>query len=244
MADVQMTFTEHLEELRTRLIRAIAALLVCSALGYVFRNQILAVLVLPLAEFQQETPLQVIGLLEPFLAPIRLAVYTGVILAFPFIVYQGLMFTMPALLPRERRVILGSLIAGVFLLYVGLAFGSMLIVPLVVQFMATFIDSDIVRLGFTLRDYIDRIFQIVLGFGAAFQLPLVLFALMRLGIVSPDTLARHRGYIIIGLVVLAAFLTPPDVISQVLLAGPLWLLFELSLLFARLLPPSSEKPTD
>ena len=237
MSDVQMTFTEHLMELRSRLIRAFAAVALGAAVGYVFRNEILRVLVRPLAQLQGDTPLQAIHLLEPFLAPLRLAGYTGLLLAFPYVTYQVVMFCLPALLPHERRVVLGSIVAGVVLLYGGLAFGGLLIVPLVVQFMTSFVDPEVVRAAFTLQNYIDKVFQIILGFGVAFQLPLVLFAIMRLGIVSPQTLAKQRGYIIVGLVAVAALLTPPDVISQILLALPLWVLFELSLLLARLLPP-------
>lgn len=243
MSDVQMTFTEHLMELRTRLIRALVAVFCCALVGYVFRNAILRVLVRPLADFQGETPLQAIHLMEPFMAPLRLAGYTGLVLALPYVVYQAVMFCLPALLPHERRVVLGAIAAGVLLLYVGIGFGGLLIVPIVVQFMAGFLDAELVRTAFSLQNYVDKVFQIILGFGVAFQLPLILFALMRLGVVSPQTLAKQRGYIIVGLVAMAAVLTPPDVVSQLLLAGPLWLLFELSLLFARLLPPARPDET-
>lgn len=239
MPDVQMTFTEHLEELRTRLIRAVLAVGACAVVGYVFRNQILQVLVQPLAAFNDQEPLQAIGLMEPFIAPVRLAAYTGLVLAFPYVIYQAVMFCLPALLPRERRVIIGAVLAGVVLLYVGLSFGGLIIVPLVVEFMSTFLNPDLVRVAFSVQNYIDKIFQIVLAFGVAFQMPMILFAVMRLGIVSPAALAKQRPYIIVGLVAFAAVLTPPDVISQVLLAGPLWVLFELTLLLARLLPAAS-----
>ncbi len=244
MADVQMTFTEHLMELRTRLIRALVAVIACAGVGYVFRNEILQVLVRPLADLTGETPLQAITLLEPFMAPLHLAGYTGLVLALPYVIYQTVMFCLPALLPHERRVVLGSILAGVVLLYGGLAFGGMLIVPLVVRFMAGFMDPELVRTAFSLQNYVDKVFQIILGFGVAFQLPLVLFAVMRLGIVTPQTLAKQRGFVIVGLVILASLLTPPDVISQVLLAGPLWVLFELSLLLARVLPPPRSPGAD
>ena len=244
MADVQMTFMEHLRELRTRLIRATVALFACTVVGYVFRNQILELLVKPLAVLNNESPLQAIGLLEPFIAPLRLAAYTGIVLAFPIMMYQALMFCMPALLPRERRVILGSVLAGMVLLYVGLAFGSLVIVPLVVQFMSTFMDPGLVRIAFSVQNYIDKVFQIVLAFGVAFQLPMVMFAVMRLGIVSPEAMAKQRPYIIVGLVAFAALITPPDVISQLLLAGPLWVLFEVSLVLARVLPRSKPEEVE
>lgn len=241
MADVQMTFTEHLEELRTRLIRALLGFFLCAVLGYIFRNQILDVLVLPLRAFKEQgAPLQAINLLDPFLAPVRLAAYTGLVLSFPFIVYQALMFCLPALLPNERRIILSSLVAGVVLLYTGVIFGGTLIVPMIIRFMAQLSPQTILNFSPNITDYIDKVFQILLAFGAAFQLPLVLFALMRLGIVSPATLAKQRGYIIVGLAALAALLTPPDVLSQLMLAGPLWVLFELSLLLARILPPKTD----
>lgn len=236
MADVQMTFAGHLEELRSRLIRALLAVFLGAAVGYVYRNEILAVLVRPLATVNGQSPLQAISLLEPFLAPLRLAGYTGIVLAFPIVIYQVLMFCLPALLPRERRVILGSVAAGMVLLYVGLGFGGLVIVPIVVKFMSTFVDPEYVRVAFSVQNYIDKLFQIVMAFGVAFQLPLVLFALMRLGVVSPQALSRQRPYVIVALFVVAALLTPPDVVSQVLLAGPLWVLFEISLLLARVLP--------
>lgn len=231
MPDVQMTFTEHLAELRTRLIRAIVAVVICTIVAYMFHNPILVWIQRPLPP---EAKLQAIDLVEPFMAPIRLAIYTGMVVSFPVVLYQALMFCLPALLPHERRVVLGSIGTGVVLFYAGVAFASFYIVPAVVGFMAGYLES--VQTAFAVRAYVDRVFQILMGFGAAFQLPMVMFALMRLGIVSPETLARQRRYVIVGLFVLAALLTPPDPMSQVVMALPLYALFEISLFLGRMIP--------
>jgi sec-independent protein translocase protein TatC len=225
MNDVKMTFTEHLAELRIRLVKGLAAVAVFSIIGYIFRSQILLVIKKPLGE---TVPLHAFDMFEPFFASLKIAGYTGLFLGLPVLVYQIMMFCLPALRPSERRVIIGGLICGVFLLYGGIIFSYVFILPLLIPQMAGFFSSGVEQ-TFSLSMYINKVFQFVIGFGLGFQLPIVLIILVRVGVVSVQSLRKNRKYMIIAIFVIAAILTPPDVISQMLLAIPLLVLYEVSI---------------
>ena len=225
MNDVKMTFTEHLAELRIRLVKGLAAVAVFSIIGYIFRSQILLVIKKPLGE---TVPLHAFDMFEPFFASLKIAGYTGLFLGLPVLVYQIMMFCLPALRPSEKRVIVGGLICGVFLLYGGIIFSYVFILPLLIPQMAGFFSSGVEQ-TFSLSMYINKVFQFVIGFGLGFQLPIVLIILVRVGVVSVQSLRKNRKYMIIAIFVIAAILTPPDVISQMLLAIPLLVLYEVSI---------------
>jgi sec-independent protein translocase protein TatC len=225
MNDVKMTFTEHLAELRVRLVKGLVAIAVFSVTGYIFRSQILHVIKKPLGD---TIPLHAFDLFEPFFASLRIAGYTGLFLGLPFLVYQIMMFCLPALKPSEKKVIVGGLICGIFLLYGGIIFSYMFILPLLIPQLATFFTSGVEQ-TFSLKMYIDKVFQFVIGFGLGFQLPIILIILVRVGIVSVEALRKNRKYMVVAIFVVAAILTPPDVISQMLLAIPLLVLYEVSI---------------
>lgn len=220
-----MSFIEHLVELRSRLVKGLIAIAVFSAVGYVFRSPILAIIRKPLGD---AVPLHALDIFEPFFASLRIALYTGLFLGLPFLVYQILMFCLPALKVNEKRVIVGGMAAGVVLLYTGIAFAYFLILPLLIPQLAGFF-SEGVEQTFSLRAYVDRIFRFIIAFGLGFQLPIILIVLVRIGVVSVEGLRKNRKYMVVGLFAVAAILTPPDLISQVLLAVPLLILYEISI---------------
>jgi sec-independent protein translocase protein TatC len=225
MNDARMTFVEHLVELRARLMKGLLAVAAFSVLGFVFRTTILEIIKRPLGE---TVPLHALDLFEPFFASVRIAIYTGLFFGLPFLVYQILMFCLPALKPNEKKVILGGLGFGVILLYGGIIFAYLLILPMLIPQLSGFFSTGVEQ-TFSLNMYVNKIFRFIIAFGLGFQLPIVLIILVRIGVVSVETLRKSRKYMVVGIFVLAAFLTPPDLISQVLLAGPLLVLYEISI---------------
>ena len=225
MNDVKMTFTEHLAELRVRLVKGLLAIAVFAVIGYIFRVQILYVIKKPLGN---TIPLHAFDLFEPFFASLRIAGYTGLFFGLPFLVYQIMMFCLPALRPSEKKVIVGGLVCGIFLLYGGIIFSYVFILPLLIPQLSGFFSTGVEQ-TFSLKLYIDKIFRFIIAFGLGFQLPIILVILVRIGAVSVAGLRKNRKYMMIGIFAAAAILTPPDVISQTLLAIPLLLLYEISI---------------
>jgi sec-independent protein translocase protein TatC len=225
MNDVKMTFTEHLAELRIRLVKGLVAVIGFAVLGFFFRGYVLYVIKMPLGE---SVPLHAFDLFEEFYASLKLAGYTGLFLGLPFLVYQIMMFCLPALKPNERRVIVSGLVAGVILLYFGIFFSYVLVLPQLMPQLSGFFKSGVEQ-TFSLNMYIDKVFKFAIAFGLAFQLPIVLIILVRIGVVSVEALRRNRKYMIIFVFIIAAILTPPDAISQILLAVPLLILYEASI---------------
>jgi sec-independent protein translocase protein TatC len=225
MNDVKMTFTEHLSELRIRLVKGLVAIAAFSVGGYIFRGAILEVIKKPLGE---TVPLHAFDLFEQFFASLRIAVYTGIFFGLPFLVYQILMFCLPALRPNEKKVIVVGLCFGVVLLYGGIIFSYLLILPLLIPQLSGFFASGVEQ-TFSLNLYINKVFRFIIAFGLGFQLPIVLIILVRIGVMSVEGLRKNRKYMIIGIFAAAAILTPPDLISQLLLAIPLLALYEISI---------------
>ncbi len=225
MNDVKMTFIEHLMELRIRLVKGLSAIAIFSVLGYLFRGHVLAVIKKPLGDAVQ---LHAFDLFEQFYASLKLALYTGLFFGLPFFVYQILMFCLPALRPSEKRVVVGGLIAGIVLLYGGIIFSYLLILPQLMPQLSRFFTTGVAQ-TFSLTMYVDKVFRFLIAFGLGFQMPIVLIILVRIGVVSVEALRKNRKYMIVLIFIVAAVLTPPDVISQMLLAIPLLFLYEVSI---------------
>jgi sec-independent protein translocase protein TatC len=225
MSDVKMTFTEHLAELRIRLVKGLAVVAIFFVIGYIFRSQILYLIKKPLGE---AIPLHAFDMFEPFFASLQIATYTGLFFGLPFLVYEIMMFCLPALRPNEKRVVVAGMVSGIFLLYGGIIFSYLFILPLLIPQLSGFFKTGVEQ-TFSLKMYIDKVFQFVIGFGLGFQLPIVLVILVRIGIISVESLRKNRKYMIIVIFIIAAVLTPPDVISQMLLAIPLLVLYEISI---------------
>jgi sec-independent protein translocase protein TatC len=170
---------------------------------------------------------------SPFLIPFKLALLVSVVIAVPFILYQAWAFIAPGLYRHERRLAFPVLISSTVLFYAGMAFAYYAVFPLVFGFF-TSSAPDGVAVMTDISKYLDFVILLFLAFGVAFEVPIVTVVLVTLGFTTPDSLGQKRPYIIVAAFVIGMFLTPPDVVSQILLAVPVWLLFELGLLFSKI----------
>lgn len=225
-ATAEMTLVEHLDELRRRLIMALIPWLLFSIAGFFAAGRVLAALKGPMEQLVILSP----G--EGFLIHLRLGIYMGTALASPIILYQGVAFVQPALTRQERRQLLLSLPVAFLLLVLGVAFGFWVILPFVLRFFLSFTGPDLVPL-ISVSSYVSFVIGTVTPFAVVFQLPVVVWVTSRLGVIDHHLLRRIRRWAIFIIFVAAAFLTPPDVVSQVLMAVPLLILYELSILLAR-----------
>ena len=230
MADAQRTMTllEHLEELRRRLFACLLVVVAGGCVAYAGAGRVLAWLARPL----HATRLVFLNPFEAFMTYINIAMIGGVVLALPVIAYQVWGYVSPALSARERRWVAGGCAASVALFLTGMAVAYFVVIPLGLRFLMGF-SSALLQPMFAVGSYVSTVGWLLLVFGAAFQLPIVLILLTVCGVVSAQQLARWRPYVIVGLTFVAAAATPgPDVLSQIALLVPLWLLFELSLVIS------------
>jgi len=233
---------QHLLELRSRLLRSVAAILIIFASLFAFANDIYEIVAQPLQKFlPEESRMIATDVASPFLTPFKLTLLVAVALAVPFILFQIWSFIAPALYKNEKRIALPLFISSVLLFYSGMAFAYFVVFPLAFQFFVnTGPDSIVVMTD--ISSYLSFVIKIFFGFGIAFEVPVATVMLIAAGIVTPKALASKRPYVVVGCFVLGMFLTPPDVISQVLLALPMWLLFEFGLLFGKMI--TSNKPDE
>ncbi len=231
----KMSIIEHLAELRRRLIVCIAALIVAFAAAYVFSERILKLLTAPMEEaLRSGGSLSILKVQEAFLTHIKVALVAAVIAAFPVIIHQVWAFVIPALKKKEAKVGMTLVISSTVLFAAGILFAYFTILPYAFTFFlksAQGIASPNISLAF----YVSFCARVMLAFGIVFQLPLVIVFLVRSGIVTLDQVKKARKYAIVLIFVVAAILTPPDVLTQILMAIPLLVLYELSILAAYLL---------
>ncbi|HEY8417733.1 MAG TPA: twin-arginine translocase subunit TatC [Limnochordales bacterium] len=221
---------QRLAEVRTRIIRSLLFLVVASVVAYAFSQRMLD-------DMQGRLPagseLVFLAPSEAFFARIKLALAGGLVLAFPYLMFQVLGFVSPYLNPRDRRVALLLIPLSFVLFLLGAGFSYFVMLPFALGFLLGF-GGQLMEPMLSVSPYVNFILLMVLPLGLIFQLPIVMVFLTRIGIVDPAQLARHRKYAVFAIFVIAAVLTPADVFSQLLMAGPLLVLFEFSLLVARL----------
>jgi len=229
------SFISHLIELRNRLLRMAVGVLLVFLCLFPFANPIYTFLAEPLLKhLPVGTSMVAIDVASPFLIPFKLVLLLSVVISVPWILYQAWAFIAPGLYRNERRLVLPILISGSGLFYAGMAFAYFVMFPVAFGFFTSNAPAG-VEVMTDIARYLDFVILIFLAFGVAFQAPVVTIVLVMLGIVTPQQLAAKRSYVIVGAFVIGAFLTPPDVISQTLLAIPIWVLFELGLAFSRLM---------
>lgn len=249
--DKPMPLMDHLKELRMRLLWAVGAFGIAFAICYYFSAQIYAFLAQPLADILSkqgggDRRMIFTALYEAFFTYLKVAFFGAVFFSFPMWATQLWLFVAPGLYRSEKRAVLPFLIASPFLFIMGAALAYYFIFPLAWQFFISFETPPgsggiPVQLEAKVGEYLSLVMHMILAFGIAFQLPVLLTLLCRVGILSVDSLKKGRRYAIVGMFVAAAVLTPPDVISQIGLAVPLILLYEISILAAGWMAP---KPTD
>lgn len=227
------SFIGHLVELRTRVMRALLAVLVAFLALLPFAQKIYAVFALPLlSKLPAGGQIIAIDVASPFFAPIKLAFVLALMVAMPVVLYQLWAFVAPGLYRNEQRLAKPLLFSATALFYLGCAFAWFLVLPLVFGFL-TAITPEGVAMMTDINRYLDFVLLIFMAFGISFELPVAVVILATLGWVSVAQLRAARSYVIVGIFIVAAIVTPPDVISQVLLAVPMVLLYELGILAAR-----------
>jgi len=235
----QDSFLSHLIELRQRLVRALATVLVVCLVLLPWAREIYAILAHPLmAALPKGGQMIATDVIGPFLVPLKVTLLVGFVVALPYVLYEAWAFIAPGLYAHEKKLVLPLVVASFMLFLLGMSFAYFLVFPMVFRFMAAIAPE-----GVAWMTDIDKYFSFVLttfiAFGVTFEVPVVVIVLVRAGIVSIDKLKEIRPYVIVGAFVVGAVFTPPDVISQVMLAVPLWLLYEAGILLARFAAPSA-----
>ena len=228
---------EHLLELRRRLMWTIGGLLLCFLALMPFAQQLYTFVAQPLmATLPAGTSMIATDVIAPFFVPVKVTLMAAFLLSLPHTLYQVWAFIAPALYQNEKRLVMPLVLSSVLLFFAGMAFAYFLVFPLVFKFLA-----GVTPVGVNMATDIDKYLSFILGmfvaFGATFEVPVVVVLLNRMGVVSLAQLRQARPYVIVGAFVLAAVITPPDVISQVLLAVPRMVLYEAGLWFCRFIRP-------
>ena len=236
-----MPIMGHIVELRRRLLWVIAAMLIGTGVSFLFVDQLYNLLIQPLARAMNENDtnrLIYTGLTEGFFTYIKVAFFMGIFITFPILLIQIWLFIAPGLYNQERKVFLPFLIATPVLFFAGGAFVYFLVMPVAWEFFLQFQTSGSetslpIQLEARVSEYLDLIMTLIFAFGLCFQIPVLLTLLGVAGIISPEFLARNRRYAIVIIFIIAGVLTPPDVLSQFMLAIPILLLYEISILIIR-----------
>ena len=230
----QAPLIEHLIELRSRLMRAVVVVLVIFLGLYSFANDIYTFVAQPLmALLPAGSQMIATEVASPFLAPFKLTLVVAVFLAVPFILHQAWSFVAPGLYDNEKALAIPLLVSSVGLFYAGAAFAYYVVFPLLFAFFTQIGPADI-QVMTDINQYLNFVLKLFFAFGVAFEIPIATFLLVFSGATTVESLSKKRPYIILGCFVIGMLLTPPDVVSQSLLAVPMYLLYEVGLLFGRL----------
>ena len=232
--EASLPFISHLIELRNRLLKVVLFVLVVFLGLSTYANQIYSLMAGPLMKhLPKNSTMIAIDVASPFFTPFKLALVVSIFISIPVILYQFWAFVAPGLYKRERRMILPLLVASTLLFYLGAAFAYFVVFPLVFGFLTAAAPTGVAVMT-DISKYLDFVLTLFFAFGICFEVPIFTIVLVWTGLVTPASLADKRPYVIVGAFVIGAFLTPPDAISQTLLALPMWMLFEVGLFFSRL----------
>jgi sec-independent protein translocase protein TatC len=226
------TLISHLLELRNRLLRAVIAIVVCFIPLAFFQDELFTLVARPLIEkLPAGTSLIATSVVSPFMAPLKLSLIVAIFAAMPFILFQIWAFVAPGLYKHEKRFAFPLVVSSIFLFYAGVAFAYYVVFPLMFQFLASTTPIG-VKMMTDIANYLDFVLLLFFAFGIAFEVPVAVVLLAATGLVKVESLKKHRGYVVLGIFVVAAFLTPPDAVSQTFMAVPMYALYELGILFA------------
>jgi sec-independent protein translocase protein TatC len=247
--ELRMPFWGHLEELRKRLVRSVIAIAVGFAACFNYSEDILSLLLWPMNTklslqtvfpYVLSTPnpdpqkLHYATLIEPFWSHLKIALIAGLMVVFPFVMYQLWKFLSPGLLEKERKYVGYFVFFSTIFFGIGVLFCYLVLLPVAIPFLLSYKTENLVAI-IRIGDYIDFVLKFLLASGVVFELPLVIVLLSRLGIVSPDTLAKYRKFAFLGAFIIGAILTPtPDVFNQTILSIPIYLLYEIGILASRI----------
>ncbi|MGE4450328.1 twin-arginine translocase subunit TatC [Castellaniella sp.] len=245
-ASSQDTFISHLIELRTRLLRAVMAVLGIFVVLFIYPgpSMIYDILAQPmLASLPQGTRMIATGVITPFMVPIKVTLLASFVLALPVVLYQAWAFVAPGLYRHEQRLALPLIISSTLLFLLGMAFCYFVVFHTVFNFIAHFAPQSITPAP-DIEAYVNFVLTMFIAFGVTFEVPIAVILLVKTGMVTVKKLREVRGYVVVGAFVLAAVVTPPDVLSQVLLAAPLCLLYEIGILAAVAIEKRKPEPED
>lgn len=228
----EMPFLEHLEELRWRLIKSAIAVIVGMTVCLFFSQQILDFLILPTHRLDTPLVLQVLKVQGMFIVKLEVGFFGGLVIALPFVLVQFWRFISPGLVRTERRYFVPLIASSTILFLIGLSFAYFVILPLAIEFFIGLASGDI-KPNIAIDFYIGFVLRILLVFGFVFELPMVSYFLSKIGLLTPAFMRKYRRHSIVVIFVVAAVLTPPDVITQILLGVPLIFLYEFSILIAK-----------
>ena len=229
----QETLLSHLYELRSRLLWIVGSVLAVFICLFPFANTLYGYLAGPLmAHLPEGSSMVAIDVASPFLTPFKLVFLISIVIAIPIIMFHSWAFIAPGLYKHEKRLVFPILVSSSILFYVGMAFAYYIVFPLMFGFF-TRVAPQGVAVMTDIGRYLDFVMKIFIAFGAAFEVPIVTLVLVKLNITTPKQLAAKRPYVIVAAFIVGMLLTPPDVVSQILLAIPVWILFELGLLLSR-----------
>ena len=229
------TLISHLLELRDRLMKAFLAIIIVFIPCAIYSNELFSFVAQPLlAQLPAGSSLIATSVISPFMTPFKLGFYVALFVAMPVVLWQLWAFVAPGLYKHEKRFAVPLLVSSILLFYVGVAFAYLIVFPVMFQFFAGTTPAG-VRMMTDIASYLDFVTTMFFCFGLAFEVPVVVVLLVLTGITTVDKLAASRGYVLIGIFVIAALLTPPDAVSQTIMAVPMYLLYEGGLIMARLM---------
>ncbi len=260
----EMSFLGHLEVLRWHLVRSSAVVLILATIAFLFKNIIFDKILLAPTKLDfftykllcniskfftsegmciEKLPftLQSLGMSEQFSIHIWVSIVAGIIVAFPYIIWEVWTFISPGLYKHERKYAIWFVIVSSLLFFLGVLFGYYVITPLSVNFLGNYSVSDLIDRNFKIGSYISIIKSSVLASGIMFELPIIIYFLTKMGLVTPDFLRKYRKHAIVIVLILAAVVTPPDVISQIIVTIPIVVLYELSIFIAKVVYKKQEK---
>lgn len=243
-SDPELSLIDHLLELRNRLIRAVVAIAVAMIAMVPFARQLYSIVSEPLvSRLPEGASMIAIDVASPFLAPFKLVLILALLVAMPYVIYQVWAFVAPGLYRHEKRIARPLLFAATILFYVGCLFAYFVVMPIVFGFITKIAPSG-VEVMTDINRYLDFVLVMFLAFGLSFEVPVVTVVLVAMGVVTPQALASARGYVVVGVFFVAMLITPPDMISQTLLALPVWALYELGIVFARMVQRNAERENE
>ena len=229
-----MPLVAHLVELRNRLLKAILAILLVFLALYPFANELYAWLSGPLRAYLPEGSTMIAtDVAAPFFAPLKLTLVLGAFLAMPVVLYQVWRFMAPGLYRHEKQLAFPLLASSILLFYLGAVFAYFVVFPLVFAFFTSVGPAEVTVMT-DMSSYLSFVLKLLFAFGLAFEIPIAIMLLILSGATDTRALSEKRPYVVVGCFVVGMLMTPPDIISQTLLAAPMWLLFEIGLIFGRL----------
>ena len=231
---IKDSISDHLLELRSRLLKVILLFAVFSVLGIPFASEIYLFVSAPLIELLPDGSTMIATeVASPFMAPIKLVLYIALMFSMPWLFYQTWMFMSPGLYKNERAFTGPLMLSTVILFFSGAAFAFFVVCPIIFKFFIAMAPESI-RVMTDINQYLSFVFKLIFAFGVAFEIPIATILIVKNGIISKESLVKARPYLIILFLIIGMLLTPPDVFSQLFLAMPMWILFEVGILFARI----------